>query len=134
VAMAVHSAQLGRNRALVGFLVVTVILAVAFLGIKAYEYYHEYEVGLIPGLNFTYAGELAQEVMLFFAVYFVMTGLHAIHMIIGVGVITVIAIRAWRRHFSPANYDAVEMTGLYWHFVDIVWVFLFPLLYLIERI
>lgn len=134
VALAVHSAQAGRNRAMVGFLVVTVILAVAFLGVKAYEYYHEYEVGLIPGLNFTYAGELAQEVMLFFTVYFVMTGLHAIHMIIGVGVITVIAIRAWRGHFSPANYDAVEVTGLYWHFVDIVWVFLFPLLYLIERV
>jgi cytochrome c oxidase subunit III len=91
-------------------------------------------VGLIPGLNFTYTGPLAREVMLFFTLYFVMTGLHAIHMILGVGVIAVIAVRAWRRHFSPENYDAVEMTGLYWHFVDIVWVFLFPLLYLIERV
>jgi cytochrome c oxidase subunit III len=134
VALAIHAAQTDRRTALVGFLIATMVLALIFLGLKAYEYYHEYEVGLIPGLNFTYTGPLAREVQLFFTIYFVMTGLHAIHMILGVGVIAVIAVRAWRRHFSPENYDAVEMTGLYWHFVDIVWVFLFPLLYLIERV
>jgi cytochrome c oxidase subunit III len=134
VALAIHAAQTDRRTALVGFLIATIVLALLFLGLKAYEYYHEYEVGLIPGLNFTYTGPLAREVMLFFTLYFVMTGLHAIHMILGVGVIAVITVRAWRRHFSPENYDAVEMTGLYWHFVDIVWVFLFPLLYLIERV
>jgi cytochrome c oxidase subunit III len=134
VALAIHAAQTDRRTALVGFLIATIVLALIFLGLKAYEYYHEYEVGLIPGLNFTYTGPLAREVQLFFTIYFVMTGLHAIHMILGVGVIAVIAVRAWRRHFSPENYDAVEMTGLYWHFVDIVWVFLFPLLYLIERV
>jgi cytochrome c oxidase subunit III len=134
VALAIHAAQTNRQTALVGFLVATIVLALVFLGLKGYEYYHEYEVGLIPALNFTYEGPLAQQVMLFFVLYFVMTGLHAIHMIIGVGVIAVVAVRAWRRHFSPENYDAVEMTGLYWHFVDVVWVFLFPLLYLIDRV
>ena len=71
--------------------------------------------------------------MIFFAFYFVMTGMHAVHMIIGVGLVALIAFLAWRGRYSPEYYGPVEVTGLYWHFVDIVWIFLFPLLYLIGR-
>ena len=133
VALAVHAVQTGRNRSAAFFLLITVVLGAAFLGIKGVEYYTEYQEGLVPGFNFTYDGPFAREVGLFFAQYFIMTGLHAVHMIIGIGIISVMAFRSWRGDFSPIHYDPVELTGLYWHFVDVVWVFLFPLLYLIDR-
>jgi cytochrome c oxidase subunit 3 len=133
IALAIHAAQTGRRRAVTGFLLVTLVLGLAFLGIKGVEYYTEYQEGLIPGLRFTYEGERPHEVALFFVQYFIMTGLHAVHMIIGLGVVAWMAWRNWRGDFSPTYYDPIEMTGLYWHFVDVVWVFLFPLLYLIER-
>lgn len=132
MALGVRAAQLGQRKALVMFLVLTLLMGAAFLGIKGMEYYKEYQEGLVPGLNFTFAGENAQQVRLFFVFYFFMTGLHAIHMIIGLGVVTVLAILAWRGRFSTHYYTPVELTGLYWHFVDIVWVFLYPLLYLVS--
>jgi cytochrome c oxidase subunit 3 len=133
MALAVHAAQAGRRKALVVFLLVTLLLGAVFMGIKGLEYYNEYEEGLIPAFNFTYNGADAQKVQLFFVLYFLMTGLHAIHLTIGIVVVLVVALLAWRGRFSPEYATPVEITGLYWHFVDIVWVFLFPLLYLIAR-
>ena len=132
MALAVRGVQLGQRKAPVIFLFLTLLLGLTFLGIKGLEYYHKYEDHLIPGSGFMYEGEAnPQYAQLFFVLYFVMTGFHALHMIIGAGVIIYFMIRIWQRAFPPENYVPVEMLGLYWHFVDIVWVFLFPLLYLI---
>ena len=131
MALAVHSAQMGRRNRLIGFLVLTMLLGMTFLGIKFVEYSHKFTEHLAPGSAFTYPGPQAQQAELFFALYFAMTGLHAVHMIIGIGVLSVLILQAWRGRFSAAYYTPVELSGLYWHFVDIVWIFLFPLLYLI---
>ena len=132
MALAVRSVQLGQRKAAVTFLFLTLLLGLTFLGIKGLEYYHKYEDHLIPGSGFMYEGEAnPQYAQLFFVLYFVMTGFHGLHMIIGAGVVIYFIIRVWQRAFPPENYVPVEMLGLYWHFVDIVWVFLFPLLYLI---
>jgi cytochrome c oxidase subunit 3 len=134
MALAVRSVQLGQRKAAVAFLFLTLVLGSTFLGIKGLEYYHKFEENLVPGRSFIYEGEAnPQHAQLFFVLYFVMTGFHALHMIIGAGVIIYFMIRIWRGAFPPENYVPVEMLGLYWHFVDIVWVFLFPLLYLIGR-
>jgi cytochrome c oxidase subunit 3 len=132
VALAVHAAHLGRRRALAAFLLATIVLGLVFLGIKGMEYYYEYVEHLIPGRLFHYEGPApAEGVQLFFLFYFAMTGLHATHMIVGIALMTVMAVLAWRGRFSTEYYSPIEMSGLYWHFVDIVWIFLFPLLYLI---
>jgi cytochrome c oxidase subunit 3 len=135
MALAVHAAQVGRRRMLVLCLALTVVLGSAFLGIKASEYLHDYEQELIPGLAFQETGWSSPGqvpwIKLFFVLYFVMTGIHALHMIIGIGLLLVFIYLAWRNTFAPEYYTPVEMMGLYWHFVDIVWIFLFPLLYLI---
>lgn len=137
MALAVHAAQTGNRRRIVGFLITTIVLGATFLGIKAVEYSHKFHEHLVPGAHFqlehmTDDGIAAGNVQLFFSFYFAMTGMHALHMVIGIGIIATIAILASRNRFSPEYYTPVEMTGLYWHFVDIVWVFLFPLLYLIH--
>jgi cytochrome c oxidase subunit III len=109
------------------------LLGGVFLGIKAVEYTHKYHEHHIPGPSFSYEGDNPQHVQLFFSFYFAMTGLHALHMIIGIGILLVITYMAHRGRFSPTYNSPVEMIGLYWHFVDIVWIFLFPLLYLLGR-
>ena len=132
MALAVRAAQMGKRNALVAFLVLTIALGLAFVMIKlTLEWRHDYLEGFAPGLNFTFAGANAKSVELFFCFYFIMTGVHALHMIVGMGVLGVLLIQAWKGHFGPDHFNAVEGTGLYWHFVDIVWIFLFPLLYLI---
>lgn len=134
MALAVHAAQVGRAPGrIIAWLVATMMLGGAFLVIKMYEYAHKFHEGLLPGPAFTYTGPDAQQAELFFSIYFAMTGTHAFHMIIGLGVLTWLAVLARRRQFSPAYYTPVELGGLYWHFVDIAWIFLFPLLYLIGR-
>ncbi len=133
VAWAIHDVRTHRPRRAALLLVAVVVLGLLFLGIKGYEWSMEYAEGLVPGIHFTYSGPLARGVGLFFAQYFVMTGLHAVHMIIGVIVVSIMAWRSWRGEFTPTDFDPIELTGLYWHFVDIVWIFLFPLLYLIGR-
>lgn len=133
VALAIHAVQVGKSKTAALYLVVTVALGAIFLGIKGIEYYTEFKEGLVPGFNFTEEGPHAQQIRLFFSQYFIMTGLHAIHMIIGLVIVSYMAWRCWRGDFTPVHYDPVELTGLYWHFVDVVWVFLFPLLYLIDR-
>jgi cytochrome c oxidase subunit 3 len=131
MALAVHAAQVDRRQLLSRFLLLTMLLGLVFLGIKGYEYWHKYHESLVPGLKFSYTGPYPQQVQLFLTFYFIMTGLHALHMVIGIGLLAVLAVLAWRGLFSAAYYTPVEVIGLYWHFVDIVWIFLYPLLYLI---
>jgi cytochrome c oxidase subunit 3 len=132
MALAVRAAQLGKRNALVTFLILTLALGLAFILTKlTFEWRHDYLEGLAPGLNFTFAGPHAKSVELFFCFYFLMTGVHAVHMVVGLGILMVLLVLAWKGRFGPARYNAVEAAGLYWHFVDIVWIFLFPLLYLI---
>ena len=133
MALAVHGAQLGHRKALVRFLGLTILLGLVFLGIKWVEYAQKFQDGLVPGLNFVYGGADKDAAELFFCLYFLMTGLHAIHMVIGLGILGTLVWLAWRGWFSPGYYTPVEVSGLYWHFVDLVWIFLFPLLYLIGR-
>jgi cytochrome c oxidase subunit III len=134
--LAVHAAQTGKRKALVFFLLLTMVLGGIFLGIKSYEYYTKWEHFLVPGLRFAPtetlpSGVTMQNLEMFFCFYFFMTALHALHMIIGFGIMTVLVIMSWRGRFSPEYYTPIEVSGLYWHFVDIIWIFLFPLLYLI---
>lgn len=133
MALAVRAAQLGRKLQLFVFLISTMLFGAAFLGIKAFEYAHKLHDGLVPGIAFTYDGADAPAIQLFFLFYFIMTGMHALHMIIGLGVLAVLAVLALRGKLLGDFYKPVEVTGLYWHFVDLVWIFLFPLLYLIGR-
>jgi cytochrome c oxidase subunit 3 len=114
-------------------LLLTIVLGLIFLGIKFTEYQHKWEEQLIPGLNFNYPGEYSLNAGIFFSLYFAMTGMHAVHMIIGIGVFVVLTLQARRGRFSRAYYTPVEVAGLYWHFVDIIWIFLFPLFYLLGR-
>ncbi len=131
--LAVHAAQVGQRKLLVGFLLLTMLLGLVFLGLKAVEYLHKFKDHLVPGSGFLYEGAHTRQVQLFFSFYFGMTGMHALHMIMGIGLLIVLAWLAWRDRFSPTYYTPIESVGLYWHFVDIVWIFLFPLLYLIGR-
>jgi cytochrome c oxidase subunit 3 len=113
------------------FLLLTILLGGVFLGVKVVEYSHKYHEHHVPGPAFVFEGAEPQHVQLFFSFYFAMTGLHALHMVIGIGILSVIAWLARRGRFSAAYYTPVENAGLYWHFVDIVWIFLYPLLYLL---
>ena len=131
MALAVHAAQTGKRRAQVSFLLLTIALGVTFLVVKAFEYKAKFDHGLVPGLPFEDQGAETYQWQMFFSIYFGMTGMHALHMVIGIVILGVLVRQAWRGRFSPEYYTPVELTGLYWHFVDIVWIFLFPLLYLI---
>jgi cytochrome c oxidase subunit 3 len=133
MAMAVYAAQVGNRSRQILFLVGTMVLGIAFLGIKAVEYTHKFHDNLVPGANFQFEGRDPVHAQLFFSLYFVMTGLHALHMVIGLGLMSVLLWMASRGRFTKAYHTPVELSGLYWHFVDIVWIFLFPLLYLIDR-
>jgi cytochrome c oxidase subunit 3 len=133
MALAVHAAQTGERRRLILFLVATILLGGVFLGIKAFEYRTEWVEHHVPGLNFQFEEKYAQHAQLFFSLYFVMTGLHALHMIIGLGLMAVMLWWSVRGTITPEYYSPIDVSGLYWHFVDIVWIFLFPLLYLIGR-
>ncbi|MFC1976355.1 cytochrome c oxidase subunit 3 family protein [Chloroflexota bacterium] len=133
MALAVRAAQIDKKKALVTFLLLTVLLGLIFLGIKVAEYGEKFGHNLVPGPNFLFHGPHADQAQIFFSLYFTTTGLHAIHMIIGIGVLLYFTAKALRNQFSSLNYDPVEMLGLYWHFVDIAWVFIFPLYYLIDR-
>jgi cytochrome c oxidase subunit 3 len=133
MALAVRAAQTGSRRGTVNWLLATMALGLTFLVIKFFEYEHKYELNHIPGANFVFEGPHADQVEIFISLYFAMTGLHALHMVIGFGILSTIAWMAYKGRFSPEWYTPVEMSGLYWHFVDIVWIFLFPLLYLVDR-
>ncbi|MGA8409898.1 MAG: cytochrome c oxidase subunit 3 [Candidatus Acidiferrales bacterium] len=136
MALAIHAAQSGKKKSQqILFLVLTLVLGVLFLFLKFnFEWRADYTEHLIPGFGFIIRpewGAAGQHVPMFFLFYFFMTGLHALHMIIGCGILIVLMFMAGRNRFNSEYYAPLEMTGLYWHFVDIVWIFLFPLLYLI---
>jgi cytochrome c oxidase subunit 3 len=133
VVLAVHAARTGAARMLPACLALTALLGVVFLGIKAYEWHHHWEEALVPGLRFGPTGPDARAIGLFFWLYFALTGVHALHLTIGVAVMLVLAGLALRGRFPPDRENPVEVAGLYWHFVDVVWIFLLPLLYLIGR-
>jgi cytochrome c oxidase subunit 3 len=151
VAMGVRAAKMGDNQFLAKMLMLTLVLGIAFLAIKAAEYTHEYHEGVVPGYSLFHpddeiSGDLRQaaansqiaentlrhEFQLFWVFYFFMTGVHALHMVIGVGLFTYLLIEARRGRFTPKKHAPVEIMGLYWHFVDLVWIFLLPLLYLVR--
>jgi cytochrome c oxidase subunit 3 len=141
MALAVHAAAVGRRQAIVAWLLATIVLGSVFLGVKVVEYHGKWEDQLVPGLRWGSAEHVGEELklsgadvdhaQLYFSLYFGLTGLHALHMIIGIPILAWIAWRAQRGQFSAEYHTPVELTGLYWHFVDIVWIFLFPLLYLV---
>ncbi|TAH37482.1 MAG: cytochrome c oxidase subunit 3 family protein [Planctomycetota bacterium] len=134
MAMAVHSAHAGRRKAILGWLVATLALGGAFLGIKAVEYAAKFEHHLFPGPHFQFPDPaLAAPARIYYSLYFAMTGMHALHMVIGFGILLWLIWLTARGRITAQRAAPVEMTGLYWHFVDIVWIFLFPLLYLIGR-
>ena len=133
MALAVRSAQLSHKRGLIVNLVLTMIFGTAFLGIKAIEYSAKFRDKLIPGRHFEWHDADPVGAQAFYSLYFALTGMHALHMIVGLGIMTTILVMALRNRFNADYYTPVEISGLYWHFVDMVWIFLFPLLYLIGR-
>jgi cytochrome c oxidase subunit 3 len=132
MALAVHAAQIGNRHRLVIFLALTILLGSVFLGVKVFEYHEKFVHHLVPGPHFHFEGAHGREAQLFFGLYFAMTGMHAVHMIIGIGMLSTLLVMSARGRFSPEYNTPVELAGLYWHFVDIVWIYLFPLLYLIR--
>ncbi len=132
VALAVHAAQEGKKKAIMSYLWVTLICGFAFLVIKGFEYHHKIEHHLIPGKDFHFPGGVGEQAQLYFSLYFMMTGIHALHMVVGIGLLIWLMSRVQRNHFDTEYYGPIEIFGLYWHFVDIIWIFLYPLLYLIH--
>jgi cytochrome c oxidase subunit 3 len=142
VALGVRAAQMGKRKLLVLLLVLTIVFGLAFLGIKGIEWYDKYTEHHIPGASFS-AEDLIHDYpqlhidqaheQLYFSLYFALTGLHALHMIIGLGIFSFLLYYSWKGRYTPEYHTPIEIGGLYWHFVDIVWIYLFPLLYLIDR-
>jgi cytochrome c oxidase subunit 3 len=133
MALAVHAAQTGNRKLIILFLVLTIVFGSVFLGVKGVEYSHKFHEHHVPGPSFQFEGEHAAHAQLFFSFYFAMTGVHALHMIIGIGILLVLIYQAQKGRFTAEYFAPVEMFGLYWHFVDIIWIFLYPLLYLVGR-
>jgi cytochrome c oxidase subunit 3 len=131
VALAIHYARHGENRKVVGLLAITIGFGAVFMVLKGYEYYHHYLEGQLPGRLYHFAGVQGPGVSMYFTVYFLMTGLHGLHVLIGMSLLGWVAVRAWRNEFGPGYSTPVELSGLYWHLVDLIWIFLFPLLYLV---
>jgi cytochrome c oxidase subunit III len=133
MALSVRAAQLSKRKDLILFLLLTMVFGTIFLVIKGFEYHEKWVEHLVPGFNFQYheAPQYAHNAQILFFLYFCMTGMHAVHMIVGLGLLTYLLAQAIRRVYNAHYFAPVEMIGLYWHFVDIVWIFLFPLLYLI---
>jgi cytochrome c oxidase subunit 3 len=140
VVLAVHAAHVGDNKGIVRWLIPTIILGISFLVVKGFEYHNDYVEGIIPWLNWNPVEPfhaprdplVDDHAKLFMVFYFTMTLIHALHMTIGAGVLAWIAWRAHKREFKAEYFTPVDMSGLYWHFVDVVWIFLFPMLYLVN--
>ena len=139
VALSVRAAQLGKPKAIVVYLILTILLGGVFLGIKSVEYSHKFHEHLFPSDTFQFEGHGAyadvnpNHVRIFFSLYFALTGFHALHMIVGIGILLFLLKPAWKGRYTPESHNMIEGFGLYWHFVDIVWIFLFPLLYLLGQ-
>jgi len=133
VVLAIHAAQKDKIKWVVFNLGLTIVCAAAFLVVKYFEYAHKFHAGLLPGRYFTNATiSNPDQAHIFFGIYFLMTGLHGIHVVIGIGLLTWILLRAIKGDFGSQYYLPIEISGLYWHLVDVIWIFLFPLLYLIR--
>lgn len=132
VAMAIRSAQLNQIKGLIINLWITVGLAFTFMVIKYFEYSHKFHLGIFPGKYYTYDGIAHEKANIFFSIYYMMTGMHGIHVLVGIGLMIWLIVKAKKNTFNSDYYTPVEITGLYWHLVDIIWIFLFPLLYLID--
>jgi len=132
VAMAIKSAQLNQIKNISINLGITIALACVFMVIKYFEYTHKFDLGIYPGEFYTFEGIDHPKANIFFSLYYMMTGLHGIHVLVGIGLMIWLLIRAVKGHFDSEYYTPVEITGLYWHLVDIIWIFLFPLFYLID--
>lgn len=133
VVLAIHAIQMGLRKVSAFFWVITLMFGLAFLVIKAFEYHEHWVHHLFPGAHFIGVGRDPQHSQIFFVLYFAMTGFHALHMVIGAGLVTWILLRTLRGDFTPSYHNPVENVGLYWHFVDLVWIYLYPLLYLISH-
>ncbi len=131
MALSIWSMQNDKRKQTIIFLIATVVLAGTFMVVKYFEYSHKFHLGQLPGKFYTYTGIEGSNPHIFFSIYFMMTGLHGIHVLIGMGLIVWLIIRTSKGHFSSAYYTPIEITGLFWHLVDMIWIFLFPLLYLI---
>lgn len=132
VAMAIKSAQLNQKRNVTINLAITLALAAIFMVIKYFEWTHKFHLGIFPGEFYSFEGIDHPKANVFFSLYYLMTGLHGIHVLVGMGLMTWLLVRSMKRHFSNEYYTPIEITGLYWHLVDIIWIFLFPLFYLID--
>jgi cytochrome c oxidase subunit 3 len=163
VVLAVRAAQMGKRMLQVKMLLLTLLFGLSFIGIKGIEWHKKYVEHHIPTFDYNVIGgegnlikghehllgidkvkddpvklrereeEIQRHTQIFYSLYFALTGMHAIHMIVGVGIFSVITWMAWKGRFTPEYHTPLEIAGLYWHFVDIVWIYLFPLLYLIDR-
>ena len=144
--LAIWAAQVNWRKGIVLFLALTMVLGTAFLVIKGFEYRDKFVEHHVPGPTFHFEPEhtspkiqaliakdpqLEKHASIYFSLYFIMTGIHALHMIIGIGILGVLCVLSWKGKYNAEYHNPLEMTGLYWHFVDIVWIFLFPLLYLL---
>ena len=131
MALAVRSAQVSSRKGQIVNLILTIIFGSTFLVVKYFEYAEKFHHHLVPGPYFDASLPHSAQQQLFFSIYFMMTGIHALHMVVGIVLMLVILAMSMRGKFSASYYTPVEVSGLYWHFVDIVWIFLFPLLYLL---
>jgi cytochrome c oxidase subunit III len=133
IALAVRAVKLGQRRTAALLLGGTAALGLTFLVTHGFEYHHEYLEHLVPGLDFSRPEPLAHAIELFFCLYYFITGFHSLHVAIGVTVILVLARRVMRGVYGPERFTTVELAALYWHLVDIVWIFVYPMMYLVER-
>lgn len=132
--MAVLKARTNKQAQLVTYLAITILCACIFLGVKYFEYSHKIHDGLLPGHFYSHVGDHVPggHQFVFFSFYFMMTGLHGLHIVVGIGLLAWILLRAKRGEFTSNYYTPVDLVGLYWHLVDLIWIYLFPLLYLIQ--
>ena len=130
MALAVRAAEFKNRKQLVWLLLCTAFLGIVFMAIKGVEYHKDFVEHLVPGPHFEWHEANRLHAEIFFWLYFAVTGLHAIHVTVGIFVLLTLAVLAWLGKFTAGHHIPVEVAGLYWHFVDIVWIFLFPLMYL----
>lgn len=131
-ALAIHFIQLNQQKKTIIALVITLLLAATFMVIKYFEWTHKFHLGIYPGKFYNFDGIDDPHVAIFFSLYYLMTGLHGLHVLIGMGIIIWLIVKTAKGRFNDEYFNPIEIAGLYWHLVDIIWIFLFPLFYLID--
>ena len=131
MAMAIHWGREKKHVLATAMLVITALFGLAFLGIHSYEYFRDITEGALPGKFYRVEDAMVPGASMFYTLYFIMTGLHSVHVFAGVCVLMWLAVRAWKQHFDEVYDTPLELGGMYWHLVDLIWIFLYPLLYLI---